>query len=385
MPRRVDAPSGRRHPAGSEATWGDFILSSYTENSNEPDLRRRAKDDGREPILAGSARSSDGVEEPERASAPRPSPSLSASMRRHPHMVFLPVIVLLTLALLVGIARTPTYTATARLAVGGLGATGPSELTGFADAAQQLAQTYSRSVQGDAVVRSIAERTGSSPDQVRSNLAAAPIPETPVFKIEATSEDSEGAVRLANLTSDAMVTQVERSEQHPEELLEEYRAAELERERLSKQVELLSVSPGEEQALARSELVAAEARAESLRTAYTLRVQTGTVPLQVIQRADQASSDRSSRLQLLAFVAIVAGLIIGMALAVFRDTATYERVKSAFASYRKAPSRTATAGTSRPLQNSPPPKAKVDNTSNAKRRRRRRRAGGSRSSGRGRT
>jgi uncharacterized protein involved in exopolysaccharide biosynthesis len=256
-------------------------------------------------------------------------------MRRHWPFVLAPIAGLLTLALLVGLTRTPTYTARTRLAVGGLNATNPASLTGFADAAQQLAQTYSRSVQGDGVVGDVARRTDVARDQVRSHLSAAPIPETPVFSVAATSGSPDGAIQLSTMASQALVGEVDRASQaNPARLLDEYRQAELEREEISDRVAALDAAGGEALAAAQAQLAAAEAHAAALRDAYGVSQQSGTVPLQIIQRADQAGSDRFSVLQLLAFVAVVIGLVLGMALALFRASPFYEQTIAALGSLR---------------------------------------------------
>ena len=300
------------------------------------------KRDERDGRPAESARSDGGP--------PRPGPSGSpgAAMRRHPSFLLAPVICLMTLALVAGLARSPTYTASSRLAVGGLSSTSPSELMGFADAAQQLAQTYSRSVQGDAVVAEVARRMHAGRDEVSSHLSAAPIPETPVFTLSATSHSAEGAIRLSNLASQALASEVSRASQATApRLLGQYRAAALEREQLSKRVDALSATHGPGLAAAQSELLAVEARADSLRTAYAASQQNASVPLQIIERADSAGSDRLSVLELYLFVALVFGLVIGAALAFFRDTPAYEKVIRALAAlrerYKSRPDRVARA------------------------------------------
>jgi capsular polysaccharide biosynthesis protein len=293
------------------------------------------KQDEREQRLFDVGPSADG-RAPDSERRARSPEWLGPAMRRHPFFVLVPVFGLLILALGTGLVRTPTYTSSTRLAVGGLNATNPASLTGFADAAQQLAQTYSRSVQGDGVVGNVADRTNTSPKQVRSHLSAAPIPETPVFAVTATSDSSDGAIRLSALASQALVTEVNRASQaDPTRLLEEYRTAELERQQVSNQVDALAVSGGDGLATARSQLLAAEARATSLRNAYEASETSGTVPLEIIQKADRASSDRSSVLQLRAFIAIVVGLVLGMALAVFRDSPFYERTIAAVGNLRR--------------------------------------------------
>ena len=302
--------------------------------------------DEREQRLFELGPSSDGFP-PDSGRARGSDATFGAAMRRHPSFVLAPVLGLLFLALLSGLSRTPTYTASTRLAVGGLNATNPASFTGFADAAQQLAQTYSRSVQGDGVVGNVARRTKTSPGEVRSHLSAAPIPETPVFALTATSSSSDGAIHLSTLASQALVTEVDRASQaDPARLLDEYRTAELEHEQVSRRVDSLSATGGGSLAAAQAELLAAEARATSLRNAYEASQESGAVPLQIIQKADRASSDRLSVLQIRAFVAVVVGLVLGMALALFRDSPFYEKTLAAIGSLRgRSPFKAERAGT----------------------------------------
>ena len=292
--------------------------------------------DQREQRLFDLAPSSDADgHPPDSGRASRSDASFGAAMRRHPSFVLAPVLGLLALALLSGMARTPTYTASSRLAVGGLNATNPASFTGFADAAQQLAQTYSRSVQGDGVVGDVARRTNTSPGQVRSHLSAAPIPETPVFALTASSGSSDSAIQLSRQASQALVTEVDRASQaDPARLLDEYRTAELERQQVSRRVDNVGATGGGSLAAAQAEKLAADARATSLRNAYEASQESGAVPLQIIQNADRASSDRLSVLQIRAFVAVVMGLVLGMALSLFRDSPFYERTLAAIGSLR---------------------------------------------------
>ncbi len=271
-----------------------------------------------------------------RGREPAMQPTLAAAIRRRWRWALAPVVVLVALALFAGLVRTPTYTARTRLAVGGLSATNPASLTGFADAAQQLAQTYSRSVQGDGVVGDVARHMNADPEQVRSHLSAAPIPETPVFTLSGTADSQGGAIKLSTLASQALVAEVDRASQaDPARLLDEYRTAELDRERLSNRVDALAATGGAPLASAQAELAAAEAHSTALRSAYGASQENGTVPLQVIQRADQAGSDRLSRLQLLIFVALVFGLVLGMGLALFRDSPLYEPTIAAIGNVRR--------------------------------------------------
>jgi capsular polysaccharide biosynthesis protein len=263
--------------------------------------------------------------------------SLGAAIRRHRRLVLAPVALLLFLALCVGLLRTPTYTADTRLAVGGLSATDPVSLTGFADAAQQLAQTYSRSIQGDKVVAEVAQQTGQSQRQVRSHLAAATIPETPVFTVKGTSDSPGDAIELSRLASEALVAEADRATQEdPAQLLQEYRDAEIALDDAQRRVESVALTGGEALATARADVLAAEARAETVKTAYEASQRSGPVALQILQKADQASSDRLSRIQLMAFAAVLVGLLLGMALAVFRDSPLYQAYGKPMAARAKA-------------------------------------------------
>jgi hypothetical protein len=76
-------------------------------------------------------------------------------------------------------------------------------------------------------------------------------------------------------------------------------------------------------AQARSALLAAQARADSLRKSYVSSEQGGSVPLEIIRGADTATSDRSSKMQMLVFVALVVGFIISSAVAVFLQSSRY--------------------------------------------------------------
>ena len=71
---------------------------------------------------------------------------------------------------------------------------------------------------------------------------------------------------------------------------------------------------------ARADLVAAQAQADAARKRYTDAIQGGSVRLEIIQGPADASSDRMSKLQMLLFVAVVLGFIIGSAIAVLLES-----------------------------------------------------------------
>src|SRR5436190_17830697 len=89
---------------------------------------------------------------------PGPGFTFGSALRRHWRVMAASIGGLALLAILYSFARTPNYAAETRLAVGGLNASTPSAFTGFSTAAQQLAETDSRAVQGDAIVRDVAQQ-----------------------------------------------------------------------------------------------------------------------------------------------------------------------------------------------------------------------------------
>jgi capsular polysaccharide biosynthesis protein len=251
--------------------------------------------------------------------------TVSSAIRDNWVVFLLPIVVLVCAAVVAGLLRSPTYSAETRLAVGGLDASSPASNSDFAAAASTLAQTYGRSIQGDAVVNAVARQTGSSPEAVRAHISAFTVPSTPLLSVTATASSPGTAIALANLASRALSTAADRATRDiASPLLDQYKAAEIGRQRAEQEVELLESSGGEEELLgARARLAIAQTRAASAREAFIAgeqRQQSLAVPIQVIERANSASSDRFSVLQLWLFVAIVLGLIVGTALALFRES-----------------------------------------------------------------
>jgi uncharacterized protein involved in exopolysaccharide biosynthesis len=254
-----------------------------------------------------------------------PGPSFGGAVRGHWRLIVAIIATFAVLAIAYGMVRTPNYTAETRLAVGGLNATTPASLTGFSAASASLAQTYSRSIQGDTVVGDVAHELKTSPEQVRPQLSASPIPETPVFVVNATTTSKETAINTSKLASEALVRQANRaSDSAPARLLDQYRRAEAQRERAERQL-AAAVAGGGSVAQARGDLVGAKARADALRKRYSASLEGGTVPLEIIQQPDAATSDRLSKLQLLLFAAIVGGFIIGLGVSLFIESARFPR------------------------------------------------------------
>lgn len=251
-------------------------------------------------------------------------PTLSSAIRNNLVAFLLPVVILVSAAAVAGLLRSPTYTAETRLAVGGLDASSPASNSDFASATASLAQTYGRSIQGDEVVEAVGRATGASPDYVRAHVSAFTVPSTPLFSVEGTASSPAEAIALANLASGALSRAADRATHDiVSPLLRRYRQAEIAQQQSERQVRYLEET-GQDTDLvaARADLAIAETRAASTREAYVggqQRQQALAVPIQVIERANFAASDRFGVLQLWVFIAVVLGLILGAALALFRE------------------------------------------------------------------
>ena len=257
---------------------------------------------------------------------------VGSAIWRHPVLAIAPVVVLVALACAAVYARTPNYTADARLAVGRLDASTPSSLAGFTQATQTLAERYARSVRGDAIIDPAAAALDVRSSRIRDRISAAPIPETPVFRIRAEAETPEDAAVLANTVSESLVRHSERlaTSGGPASgrLLQRYRRAALEFARLDEAMDdrrsEFEAFPGpvtqDALAEARSEATVAKLRLSTLQTAYETSMQSaGSAALvEIVERAVKGRSDKSRVTQLLLFIAVVAGLAIGIALALLR-------------------------------------------------------------------
>jgi capsular polysaccharide biosynthesis protein len=242
--------------------------------------------------------------------------------------------VLLFVAIGVGVAlvRTPTYTATARLAVGRIDITSPGALSGYAVATQALATGYSRTITAEAVAKPVAADNDLSVKEVQHSVTATPIAESPIFRVDATSSDSDQAVSLANDSSQALVEYAARLNQNNPDsarLYRQYRTAsvlrKIAKQELHTAVEVAGSAPTAaattDVAKVQSSFDAADLRVNALGQAYTASVQgqAATQLVQVISPATEATSDRGSVLLILAFGGIVIGLLVGGALATLRE------------------------------------------------------------------
>jgi capsular polysaccharide biosynthesis protein len=262
------------------------------------------------------------------------------SVRRHWIIAIVPVLVLVAAAAVLGLKRAPTYTAETRMAVGGLDLSAPGALGGLALATQTLASSYSRAVNAEEVVGDVARRAGTAPRFVRPRITATPVPESPVFRIDARAGTPQRAELLANLTAASLVRYVKALNGGPvadadrffasyQKAARTYQRAVLAREDAEQAFRGASPTSARRDAVikARAAESAARLRRDALQSNYLTAIggRVAVPNIQQLTSAASAKSDRKSRLALYVFVALLAGGLIGTALATLRANAQVRR------------------------------------------------------------
>jgi capsular polysaccharide biosynthesis protein len=258
--------------------------------------------------------------------------------RRYPLLVAIPLLVMIAIAAGIATARTPTYTATSTLIVGQLDLSAPGAVSGFESATQSLAAGYSRSIAATQVVNPVAQALRLTPGQVRGHLSSTPFTNAPVFKVQAKASSEPFAIRLANTAAGTLISYVTKlNSTNPDvpRLYARFQDAALDYAHKLRAQQQLQARTGRSGGTAAGAAIdravaatdAALLRREALRQAYqaTQIGQSSTSLVQVLAPASFASSDRTSIFELALVLGVVAGLIIGLALATLRANAVTRR------------------------------------------------------------
>jgi hypothetical protein len=244
------------------------------------------------------------------------------AIARRPLLFLIPILALLVPALAY-VALTPTtYTAEARVFLAALNVPERSVL-GIRVATVQLASTYSRALETDAVLARVAERTTVPVPELRHRLSASPIIDTSVVRVEATGHSPGEAEALADAATAALGEYAVawahegvavRVEAEHAEAAAELRRAVASRDRLQLALDGLEDPPDEAVlALQRAQarLAAARLRIEEAATAARDNAVPVRPTAQITEVAPAAvtGDDRRSSLEL----AVVASLVLGSA------------------------------------------------------------------------
>lgn len=260
-----------------------------------------------------------------------PRVSVWGAVKRHPVLAIAPVVILVIVAVALGMKRSAQYTAETDLSVGHAYVGDAAGIPGVIEATQSLAAVDARAVGSDAVQSAAAQVLQSRHQRASGSLDATPIPNTPLIKVTATSSSANGAVQLSNAGAQALQDYVNGQSQaisNPQTALRLYRQASVAYQQAldaSNQAKATyNRSPSDSNKSAADQAAAtadaAQVRRDGLRATYNnLELGVASSPLiETFASAQSSSSDRASRIELMAFIALLAGVAIGIALAVLR-------------------------------------------------------------------
>jgi len=248
---------------------------------------------------------------------------------RHPYLALLPVVVLIGVALAVTLARSPQYTAEARLNVGRIDVPAYT-LPGVIYGNQSLAQSYARAITAPAVVNSATRAVNISGSTARSRLTATPVPQSTVIRVDATGASEESAIALANAAGKGLTTYVIKLNQNAQAntILGDFQRAQRDvdaaQRRLGSAQRSGSAATAQQAQLT---LQTAQLKASTLEQRYRFESGNEAPPnlVQMLSPATTATSDFSSRLQEVLLIGLVAGVVVGLALALLRANAELVR------------------------------------------------------------
>ena len=249
------------------------------------------------------------------------------SLRRHFIIALLPVLLLGGGAVALGLSRAPEYTSEARLNVGGLNLT-QQAIEGYSHAVQQLAIAYSRSIHATGVIEPVARETSLPPAEIVDAVSATPIQGSPIISVRATTGDAAQSVRLADAAAESLVdyaVELNSGRDLSADLLTRYRdaAADYREARL----EASRGGRGSRRERLETRADTAKLKRDTLGFLYS-QSQAGQATVHLVQKlapAAAATSDRDEVLQDYVAAAIIAGLLIGVGLAVARANAVARR------------------------------------------------------------
>ena len=244
---------------------------------------------------------------------------------RHPFLALLPVVVLAAVALAGTLVRSPQYTAEARLNVGRIDVPAYT-LPGVIYGNQSLAQSYARAITAPAVVNAATRAVRISESTALTRLTATPVPQSTVIRVDATGASKESAIALANAAGRGLTTYVIKLNQNAQAntVLRDYQRAQSDVDAAQRRVGSAQRSGNAATVQqAQVNLQTAQLKASTLEQRYRFESGNAAPPnlVQMLSPATTATSDFSSRLQEVLLIGLVAGVVVGLALALLRANA----------------------------------------------------------------
>lgn len=288
-----------------------------------------------DPTLPRAQRQPDG-NGPPGPEPPAPEPSALGPLRPVADRWLLVLFVVLLFvggAVYAGLNRSLTYRAETEINVGRTDVR-VQALPGYVAGAATLANAYSRVVMSDEIVDRVAPELGVPKGEVSANLSAAPVPENPILRIIGKGATPDEAVRLTTVAANQLERYVARTDaatKSADTMLAEFRKQSRRAADLRRQLRRLETRDAQAAAVGSTVEAPSADEENELRVAYEtaqLRADTlsqmftdrqvelaSTAGIQVISRPALAGDDRRSVLQRLIAVGLVAGVVVGSALA----------------------------------------------------------------------
>jgi hypothetical protein len=238
--------------------------------------------------------------------------------------------------------RPTTYTAEARLAVGGNDLAAQS-VPGFALAAQQLASNYARYVDQTADPAALGSAAESTPGMV-VGVTASPIPASSIIRVEVSATGAALARIVAQQVADDLVKQVNGGHAKPSTVLTQYvtlsgQLSEAQMDVSLSQTALTTLStdhPTQKANIAKARTAVNDASAkaasivlqrEVVRARYTdlTETQTNAASLSVVRDAMISGDDRRGRVERYGLIGAGAGILAALLISVRLDRRRWVR------------------------------------------------------------
>jgi uncharacterized protein involved in exopolysaccharide biosynthesis len=248
------------------------------------------------------------------------------AIRRYPVRFALPMVALALLGALVGYVRTPTYKSTSTLVVGQLNVADPSAVGTVVEAAQTTAAVYSRMIHSAGVTKGIVDKVHGKASG--SEITATPIPGSPLIRVTATGSSEGDAVTVANAAAGSLLKYARNYGSKTDSstaIYRDYKAAALRVSHAQAKAGTLAAAYSHNRSaalkhrlsVAQSNVEAAKLKRDSLRFDYAQSQQSTrfTPAVHTFTTAAGATSDRTSMMEILGLIGLVAGAALGAALA----------------------------------------------------------------------
>lgn len=245
------------------------------------------------------------------------------SITMRPRLFIFPIILLVTIALLIGFVRKPVYTADSQLIVGSVVRDFQTN-DGQAQAISDLTDIYSRLVGGTDFM----DKVDTAMDQTvpADAFTAAPIPNSALIRIDAKGASQQEALDRADAGADQLIAYVKdlqaKAVENGQATVDAFTKASADAAAANAALETARAQAGTNtasSALIQAEAAAATAalKADTLRSAVQQVTQssTGGIGLDPFAPAQPLGSDRKSTLQIYGIAGLLIGALLGMALA----------------------------------------------------------------------